>query len=68
MNLIDFRGGQLEIHEFPYETDNEVIFKENGVVIRSFPAIPGAQVEECAGCEQNDSNVGFDHVGETPFS
>ena len=37
--FIDFRGGQLEVNEFPYETDNEVIFEENGVVIRSFPAI-----------------------------
>ena len=37
--VIDFRGGQLEIHEFPYETDNEVIFEENGVVIKSLPAI-----------------------------
>jgi ribonuclease Z len=36
---IDFRGGQLEIHEFPYDADNEVIFEENGVVIKSFPAI-----------------------------
>ena len=36
---IDFRGGQLEVNEFPYETDNGVIFEENGVVIRSFPAI-----------------------------
>ena len=36
---IDFRGGQLEVHEFPYLTDNEVIFEENGVVIKSFPAI-----------------------------
>ena len=37
--FIDFRGGQLEVNEFPYEADNEVIFNENGVVIRSFPAI-----------------------------
>ena len=37
--FIDFRGGQLEVHEFPYDADNEVIFNENGVVIRSFPAI-----------------------------
>jgi ribonuclease Z len=37
--VIDFRGGQLEINEFPYLTDNEVIFEENGVVIKSFPAI-----------------------------
>ena len=37
--FIDFRGGQLEVHEFPYEAVNEVIFDENGVVIRSFPAV-----------------------------
>jgi len=37
--VIDFRGGQLEVTEFPYEADNEVIFEENGVVIKSFPAI-----------------------------
>ena len=37
--FIDFRGGALEVHEFPYEAVNEVIFEENGVVIRSIPAI-----------------------------
>ena len=37
--FIDFRGGVLEVHEFPYEAVNEVIFEENGVVIRSIPAI-----------------------------
>jgi ribonuclease Z len=37
--FIDFSGGQLEVHEFPYEADNEVIFNENGVVVRSFPAL-----------------------------
>ncbi|MFW2389501.1 MAG: guanitoxin biosynthesis MBL fold metallo-hydrolase GntH [Polyangiales bacterium] len=39
--FIDFRGGVLEVHEFPYDAVNEVIFDENGVVIRSFPAIHG---------------------------
>lgn len=37
--FIDFRGGQLEDQEFPYEANNEIIFDENGVVIRSFPAV-----------------------------
>jgi ribonuclease Z len=37
--LIDFRGGVLEVHEFPFDAVNEVIFDENGVVIRTFPAI-----------------------------
>ena len=37
--FVDFRGGVLEVHEFSYEAVNEVIFDENGVVIRSLPAI-----------------------------
>jgi ribonuclease Z len=37
--FIDFRGGVLEVHEFPYEGVNEIIYNENGVVIRSFPAV-----------------------------
>ena len=37
--FIDFRGGQLEVHEFPYDAVNKVIFEENGVVIRSIPAV-----------------------------
>ncbi|MGB6336130.1 MAG: MBL fold metallo-hydrolase, partial [Thermoanaerobaculia bacterium] len=30
--VIDFRGGELEVHEFPFDGVNEVIFNENGVV------------------------------------
>jgi len=37
--FVDFRGGALEINEFPYEGVNQTIFEENGVVIRTFPAI-----------------------------
>ncbi len=37
--FVDFRGGALEVHEFPYEGVNSVIYEENGVVIRSIPAI-----------------------------
>jgi ribonuclease Z len=37
--LVDFRGGTLEVHEFPYDAVNKVIFDENGVVIRTLPAI-----------------------------
>ena len=39
--VIDFRGGELEVHEFPFDGINEVIFEENGVTIRSLPAIHG---------------------------
>jgi len=39
--VIDFRGGQLEVHEFDFRGVNKVIFEENGVVIRSIPAVHG---------------------------
>ena len=39
--VIDFRGGELEINEFPFDGINKVIYDENGVVIRSIPAIHG---------------------------
>ena len=39
--VIDFRGGELEINEFPFDGINEVIFDENGVVVRSIPAVHG---------------------------
>ncbi len=37
--FVDFRGGALEINEFQYEAVNKVIYEENGVVIKTFPAI-----------------------------
>ncbi|MCG8686341.1 MAG: MBL fold metallo-hydrolase [Desulfobacterales bacterium] len=37
--LIDTRGEQLEVTEFDYKGVNEIIYEENGVVIRSIPAI-----------------------------
>jgi ribonuclease Z len=39
--FIDFRGGQLEVHEFDFRGVNKVIFEENDVVIRSIPAVHG---------------------------
>lgn len=39
--VIDFRGGALEINEFPFDGINEVIYNENDVVIRSIPAVHG---------------------------
>jgi ribonuclease Z len=31
--------GQIIVHEFDYRGENEIIYEENGVVIRSFPTI-----------------------------
>ncbi len=39
--VIDFRGGELEVHEFPFDGVNQIIYNENGVVIRSIPAVHG---------------------------
>ena len=39
--VIDFRGGALEVNEFPFDGVNEVIYNENDVVIRSIPAVHG---------------------------
>jgi len=39
--VIDFRGGELEVNEFPFDGVNEVVYDENGVVIRSSPAVHG---------------------------
>ncbi len=36
---VDFRGYRTEVHEFDYKGVNEVVYEENGVTIRSFPAI-----------------------------
>jgi len=37
----DMRGSVLEIHEFPFDGVNQVIYEENGVVVRSIPAVHG---------------------------
>jgi ribonuclease Z len=39
--VIDFRGGELIVTEFPFDGVNKVIYDENGVVVRSIPAVHG---------------------------
>jgi ribonuclease Z len=36
---VDPRGYKLEVNEFDYKGENQVVYDEKGVVIRSFPAI-----------------------------
>ncbi len=33
------KGAQIEVHEFDYKQENEIVYQENGVTIRSWPAI-----------------------------
>jgi ribonuclease Z len=39
VGMTDPRGYKLEVNEFDYKGENQIIYNENGVVIRSFPAI-----------------------------
>ena len=32
-------GGELQVHEFDYKGENQVVYEENGVTIRSWPAV-----------------------------
>ena len=36
---VDYRGYRMEVTEFDFRTDNEVVYEDNGVTIRAFPAI-----------------------------
>ena len=33
------KGAKIEVHEFDYKQENEIVYQENGVTIRSWPAI-----------------------------
>ena len=39
VGLVDFRGYDLQVNEFDYKGENEIVYEDNGVTIRSFPAI-----------------------------
>lgn len=32
-------GGEIEIHEFDYRGENQVVYQDNGVTVRSWPAV-----------------------------
>ena len=36
---VDIRGLEIQLNEFDYKGENQIVYDENGVVIRSFPAI-----------------------------
>jgi ribonuclease Z len=39
VGIVDFRGYSIEVNEFDYKVENAVIYEDNGVTVRSFPAI-----------------------------
>lgn len=39
LGIIPSRGGNIEVNEFDYRAENEIVYEQDGVVIRSWPAI-----------------------------
>ena len=53
MGLVDERGYHMEVNEFDYMGLNKVIYRENGVTIRSWPAIHSLDGPVSFGLEWN---------------
>ena len=47
------RGAQIVVHEFDFKQENEIVYQENGVTIRSWPAIHGLDGSVSYGLEWN---------------
>jgi ribonuclease Z len=47
------QGAQIEVHEFDYKQENEIVYQENGVTIRSWPAIHSLDGAVSFGLEWN---------------
>jgi len=59
VGLVDFRGYDLEVTEFDYLGENEIVYEDNGVVIRSFPAIHALDGPVSYSLEWNDLKFVF---------
>ncbi len=51
--LVDERGYHIEVEEFDYKGENQIVYKENGVTIRSWPAIHSLDGPVSFGLEWN---------------
>ena len=47
------KGGHIEVHEFDYKQENKIVYQENGVTIRSWPAIHSLDGSVSYGLEWN---------------
>jgi ribonuclease Z len=52
--LVDERGYRMEVNEFDYLGINEIVYEENGVIIRSWPAIHSLDGPVSFSLEWND--------------
>ena len=56
---VDFRGYKLDVTEFDYKGENEIVYEDNGVIIRSFPAIHSIDGSVSFSLEWNDLKFVF---------
>ncbi len=56
---VDYRGYHLEVNEFDFRLENEPIYEDNGVVIRTFPAIHSIDGAVSFALEWNDLKFVF---------
>ena len=54
---VDFRGYRTEVNEFDYKGENQIIYQDNGVTIRSFPAIHSIDGPVSFSLEWNDLKI-----------
>ncbi|MGI9295808.1 MAG: guanitoxin biosynthesis MBL fold metallo-hydrolase GntH, partial [Pseudomonadales bacterium] len=59
VGLVDFRGYDLQVTEFDYRGENQIVYEDNGVVIRSFPAIHSLDGAVSYSLEWNDLKFVF---------
>ncbi|MEP3046310.1 MAG: guanitoxin biosynthesis MBL fold metallo-hydrolase GntH [Roseibium sp.] len=52
-------GAKIEVHEFDYLQENEIVYEQNGVVIRSWPAIHSLDGSVSYSLEWNDLKYVF---------
>ena len=57
--ITDPRGYHFEVHEFDYKGMNEIVYQENGVTIRSYPAIHSLDGPVSFSLEWNDLKFVF---------
>jgi ribonuclease Z len=59
LGVADVRGLAVEVHEFDYTQVNQVVYEENGVTIRSWPAIHAIDGPVSFSLEWNDLKFVF---------
>jgi ribonuclease Z len=59
VGLTDARGYSIEVNEFDYRGENAVVYEDNGVTIRSFPAIHSLDGPVSFSLEWNDLKFVF---------